>query len=441
MNTKKITGLLIAIFLTLQFAKNQTIYKFDFGTGKVAEGYILVTPSDAYTPEKGYGFDYSSNVLAIDSKGKDALLSDYISGDKPFYFSVSLPEGNYNIIITFGDKKGVSTSTVKCESRRLMLEKLTTQKGEFATRTFTVNLHTPKINDSLSVRLKPRELGYLNWDNKLTFEFSNERPCLCAMEIQKADNVTTLFLAGNSTVVDQDKEPWAAWGQMIPCFFKQGVSVANFAESGESLSSFISSRRLAKVLSLIKPGDYLFIEFGHNDQKQKGEGIGPWTSYKNNLIKFITETREKGGIPVLVTSMHRRNFDSTGHIINTLGDYPDAVRQTAKELNVPLIDLNAMSKILYEAWGPEDSKKAFVHYPANSFPGQDKALADNTHFSTYGAYQIAKCILEGIKANNLGLVPYIVDDFKGFDPSKPDPIANWNWPLSPMVSNVKPDGN
>ena len=117
------------------------------------------------------------------------------------------------------------------------------------------------------------------------------------------------------------------------------------------------------------------------------------------------------------------------------------VRQTAKEQDVPLIDLNAMSKILYEAWGPENSKKAFVHYPANTFPGQDKDLADNTHFNTYGAYEIAKCILEGIKEKKLGIAKYITNDFKGFDPAKPDPIESWNWPLSPIVSNVKPDGN
>ena len=141
---------------------------------------------------------------------------------------------------------------------------------------------------------------------------------------------------------------------MIPAFLiPSKVVVANYAESGEALNSFVSARRLEKVLSLMKTGDYLFVEFGHNDMKQKGEGIGAFTSYKKSLQFFISEIRKKGGIPVLVTSMHRRSFDSTGHIINTLLDYPEAVRQTAKEENVALIDLNAMSKTLYEAWGKQ----------------------------------------------------------------------------------------
>ena len=163
----------------------------------------------------------------------------------------------------------------------------------------------------------------------------------------------------------------------------------------------------------MKAGDYLFIEFGHNDQKQKGEGVGPFTTYKRDLKFFISEVKKKGGIPVLVTSMHRRNFDSTGHINNTLGDYPEAVRQTAKEENVALIDLNAMSKILYEAWGPERSVKAFVHYPANTFPGQEKKLEDNTHFNTYGAWQIAKCIRKGIIDAKLDIAKFLVKDIPG----------------------------
>lgn len=149
----------------------------------------------------------------------------------------------------------------------------------------------------------------------------------------------------------------------------------------------------------------------------------------------------KGGIPVLITSMHRRSFDTTGHIMNTLGDYPEAVRQTAREENVALIDLHAMSKILYEAWGETASLKAFVHYPANTFPGQEQALKDNTHFSTYGAYEIAKCIVKGIRDARLDLARYLVKEVPRFDPASPDDMATWYWPLSPLKSAVKPAGN
>ena len=191
----------------------------------------------------------------------------------------------------------------------------------------------------------------------------------------------------------------------------------------------------------MKAGDYLFIEFGHNDQKQKGEGIGPFTSYKTDLKYFINEARKKGGIPVLVTSMNRRSFDAEGYITNTLLDYPEAVRQAAKEEKVALIDLNAMSKIMYEAWGPQESIKAFVHYPANTFPSQPTKLEDNTHFNTFGAYEIARCIVQGIKDSKLPIAKYLKKNIATFDPAKPGSPEKWYWPQSILLAAEKPDGN
>ena len=191
----------------------------------------------------------------------------------------------------------------------------------------------------------------------------------------------------------------------------------------------------------MKPGDYLFIEFGHNDQKEKGVNDGAWKSYTEQLKFFVTETRKKGGIPVIVTPTSRRSFDSTGKLENTLGDYPDAARKLAAEMNIPLIDLNAMTKKLFEAMGPDRSKTAFVHYAANTFPGQTKAMADNTHFNTYGAYQIAKCVVEGIKQNKLGITKFLKDGLPVFDPAKPDAVNSWYWPWSPKSPVVIVQGN
>ena len=142
-----------------------------------------------------------------------------------------------------------------------------------------------------------------------------------------------------------------------------------------------------------------------------------------------------------MTSTNRRKFDDNGKIENTLEAYPDAMRQLAKKENVPLIDLNAMSKDLYEALGVEGSKKAFVHYPANTFPNQTEPLADNTHFNPYGAYELAKCVVQGILSQNLDLEKYVLDDFGKFDPSEPDPIESFLWPDSPSLELLKPDGN
>jgi lysophospholipase L1-like esterase len=418
----------------------KTSFKFDFGSGKAAKSYQKVTPDDIFNEDKGYGFDFDSKVNAVLRDDHKTLTGDYITSDKPFYFSVNVPEGNYKVTLTLGDIKGSSNITVRAESRRLMLEKLKTNNGAIKKVSFIVNIRKPEISNGGKVSLKPRELGKYDWDNKLSLEFNDTRPCVDAVEIEKVDDQITVYLAGNSTVVDQDDEPWCSWGQMITRFFKPGVAIADHAESGLSLGSFLGSHRLDKVLSIIKPGDYLFIEFGHNDQKEKGPQDGAFGSYTDRFKLFISKIREKSAIPVIVTSTSRRAFDNNGKVVNTLGDYPDAARKIAKEQNVPLIDLNLMTAKFYEALGLEDSKQAFVWYPANSFPNQPNDLADNTHFNNYGAYEIAKCIIEGIRSNHLNIEKFIIDA-PAFDPSHPDPVAAFSLPLSPKNSSVKPDGN
>jgi len=418
-----------------QFTKQ----KFAFGTAKAPSGYIGVNPQTRFNDTTGYGFDFDSKVNAVKRTGGSAIGSGFITADKAFYFSVNVPEGNYKVIVTLGDSKGTSETTVKAESRRLMLLDAKTKEGELKKYSFIVNIRKPQISTGGKVSLKLREFGKLDWDNKLTLEFNDAKPCVDAVELEKVDDQITVYLAGNSTVVDQDDEPWASWGQMIPRFFKPGVAIADHAESGLTLGSFLGSHRLDKVLSVIKPGDYLFIEFGHNDQKEKGPHDGAYGSYTDRFKLYISKIREKKAIPVIVTSTARRSFVD-GKTVNTLGDYPAAARKVAQEENVALIDLNEMTTRLYDALGEENSKKAFVHYPANTFPGQDKPLADNTHFNSYGAYELAKCVLEGVKSNHLGIDKYIIDD-PDFDPSHPDPVAQFHMPPSPKNSTIKPDGN
>jgi lysophospholipase L1-like esterase len=432
-----------AAILTSQ--AQQTSWKFDFGTDRTAKGYTVVTPNTKFSYETGYGFNQGSAVQAIGG-GDNELTGDYITSDKPFYFSVKLPDGNYDVKVILGSKNAPSATTVRAECRRLMLENVRTNAGGFVTKTFTVHVKDSLIRDAQQqengkVKLKPREYAYRHWDNLLTLEFNDSLPAVCAVEITLNKTATTVFLAGNSTVVDQSREPWAAWGQMIPRFFQPGVvAIANYAESGETMKAFAREQRLQKIWSLAKPGDYLFIEFTHNDKKPGGNHLDPFTTYKQTLKEWIAEARKRKMTPVLVTSMHRRNFDSTAHINNTLGDYPEAMRQTAKEENVALIDLNAMSKTLYEAWGPERSMKAFVHYPANTFPGQNEALADNTHFSPYGAYELAKCVTRGILNSGLPLAYSLYRNML-FDPAHPDPVERFYWPQSGFAESVKPDGN
>ena len=410
-------------------APERTSLKFDFGPGKVAPGYTQVLQTTTYSKALGYGFEPDSSVSCVDRGGRDALRSDLCRSDQPFFFSVALPEGNYNVTITFGDQNAETVTTVKAELRRLMLEEVHTAPGKFTTRTFAVNIRTPQISTGGEVKLKDREKTseLWAWDEKLTLEFNNNRPSVCAIKIREAD-VPTLFLLGDSTVCDQPLEPYNSWGQMLTSFFKPGIAVANHAESGESLRSSLGAKRLDKVLSLMRPGDYLFIQYGHNDEKEKGGGVGAFTTYKASLKHFVAEARERGGIPVLITPVQRRTFDAQGKITNSHGDYPAAVRQVATEENVPLIDLHAMSRKLYDAWGPEASPRAF-------------APNDGTHHNNYGSYELARCIVEGIKANKLGLMKYLVTDLGAFDPSHPDPVDNFKLPASPQRTLIKPPGS
>jgi lysophospholipase L1-like esterase len=422
----------------------KTNWKFDFGSGPLAPGYTKVLSTSAYTPEIGFGFEDGVQVTAVDRGTPDALRRDLITSDKPFLFSVAVPEGNYNVKVTLGDQTGVSNTTVKAEQRRLMLENVQTAPGKFETRSFTVNVHTAHITSGGQVGLKPGEKGpplAANWDEKLTLEFNGSKPSVAALEITPVEDVLQVFLAGDSTVTDGRREPWSAWGQMLPRFFKPEVAVANYAESGLTLGSFRAQKRLEKILSTLKTGDYVFIQFGHNDQKEKGEGVGPFTSYKANLKDYVTKVRAKGGLAVILTPMERRRWSRDGKPEQTLSDFAEAARQAGKEENVPVIDLNAMSLKLYEALGPEGSKKAFVFHAANTFPGQTEALADNTHFGNYGAYELARLVVEGVKTNVPALAKSLAEDAGSFDPSKPDPFESFKVPASPFAVSEKPDGS
>ncbi len=408
---------------------NTPALKFDFGPGKVKDGYKQVLPATAYTKELGYGFEPGARVTCAD-RGGDALRGDFCTSAAPFYFSVALPEGNYDVTVTFGDREGETASTVKAELRRLMLERVQTARGKFETRTFTVNVRTPQIPAGGAVKLKDRErtMEAWAWDEKLTLEFNNARPAVAAVEVRRNERAPTLFLLGDSTVCDQPREPYNSWGQMLTRFFRAGLAVANHAQSGESLRSSLGARRLDKVLSLIRPGDYVFIQFGHNDEKERGEGVGAFTTYKASLKRYVADARKKGATVAVITPMHRRTFDASGRITDSHGDYDDAVRQAAKELNAPLIDLHAMSKPFYEALGPEESKKAFA-------PG------DGTHHNNYGSYELARAVVEGIRAGRLGLSKHLSKDARPFDPARPDPVAAFKIPHSPLSTEAKPLGN
>lgn len=330
--------------------------------------------------------------------------------EHPNVFSVAVPEGNYKVTITLGDPRAAGDTTIYAELRRLMLEHAVTKPGARETRTFIVNVRRPEIPGGGLVHLKDRETTTETraWDDRLTLEFTGPHPAVAALDIERVA-LPTVYLLGDSTMCDQPLEPFNSWGQMITRFLKPDVAVANHAESGESLAGALAARRLDKIWSEIKNGDYLFVQFGHNDMKSTEAGALP--TFTDRMKRVVDEARRGGAIPVLVTSVSRRTFDADGKkITDSFKGYTQAVREIAREKSVPLIDLQSSSATFYEALGPERSHQAFA------------TMQEGTHHNDYGSYEIAKCVLNGIKDAKLGLAKYIVDDFKGFDPAKPDPI-------------------
>lgn len=415
--------------------------RFDFGSGPVAPGYVAVTPDSLFSRERGFGFETGAKLRAIDRGGPDPLRGDFITSETPFHFTARVPlEGNYLVTVTLGDAAGESRTTIKAELRRLMVESVATRLGETKTVRFVVNTRTPNIAavgdiKAGQVRLKaPRETTQeaWAWDDALTLEFGNSRPAVCGVEIEPIE-VPTIFLLGDSTVCDQSKEPYNSWGQMLPRWFQPTVAVANHGESGETYRDSIARRRLDKVLSLMRPGDWLLMQFGHNDQKQiAAKSGGPFTTYPAEIKRHVEGVRGRGGIPVILSPMERRGFDEYGKVRPSLRDYAEAARRTAEELGVAFIDLNALSRPLYEALGVERSALAFAA------PG---GTVDNTHHNNFGSYELAKCIVQALRDQKLPLAQYITADFTGLDPARPDDPATFAVPASGEFTHQRPLGD
>ena len=256
----------------------------------------------------------------------------------------------------------------------------------------------------------------------------------------------TIFMIGDSTMSNKSLtggNPERGWGHVLPGFFSEDIIVDNHAQNGRSSKSFIDEGRWDKVLALIKKGDYVFIQFGHNDEKPKADRhTDPGTTFDANLRKFVNETREKGGIPVLFNSIVRRNFgvaddkvvaqaiiqddirkginpdakrdasqtavsEKGDKLIDTHGAYLDSPRNVAKELNVPFVDMNKITHELVEGMGPEESKKLFMWVPANVVPAMPKGREDNTHLNVYGARVIAGLTVDAIASVVPELAKYV----------------------------------
>ena len=393
----------VAVLGAFAWADAAENYKFDFGEGPVAAGYTQVKANTKYSDSQGYGFE-SGTVSSVDRLWDDDLTTDFLTAKGDMVFSVALPQGNYEVTFILGDGENESETTVWAENRKLMLDRVTLAGGVFSRQTVSLRrMETKSMDGSVTMSIKDREKDYRTWDKKLTFVISGKAPAVAGIEIKRNDNVTTLWLCGNSTVVDQIMAPWAGWGQMAPGFFKSSLAIANYAESGLTASGFYSMKRLAKILAEVKKGDFVTVQFAHNDQKNQNDV----NNYEATLTKYANEIKAKGATPLFVTSTARQNETDPK---TAVGGLPERMRALGKKLGVTILDLNQHSITLGKALG--GNKEKMYMYTAS----------DKTHFCEYGAYELARANIEEIKAKVPELAKHLRDGHEAFDSSKPDPL-------------------
>lgn len=427
--------------------------KYNFSIIPIA-GYQSITPKSVYNTKQGFGFDFGFDSAVTYTAAKDGIEGKksvknpklaswtgdpfYLPTQQAFFFSVDVPRGNYQVTITLGNKDSAVTATIRAEQRRLMIENWQVPAGQSQARTIDVNRRSDTVaGTNTRIGITTREQTYVDLDGRLTIEFNGNRPVVQQMVITPVDTDITVYLAGNSTVVDQPQEPWSTWGVNFPRFFKSGVAISDQAESGLTSSSFIAQGRLNNINSTLKAGDYLFVEFGHNDMKSTA--ANKMDVFKSAVLQFIAVAKAKKATAVLVSPTARLSF-SGNTAANTLEAYPDSMKAIAKEQGVPFLDLNGLSSQFITALGPSNAAKAYTHFAANTVPGQTGALADNTHWNDYGGYELAKAMATAVKAQsaNFTFAKYLSDDYVNFLPTTPDPYASFQLPFSPFMGTFQP---
>lgn len=227
-----------------------------------------------------------------------------------------------------------------------------------------------------------------------------------------AQKKPTLFLIGDSTMANKenpDKNPEHGWGQVLDQFFTTGIEIQNHAMNGRSSKSFRTEGRWNTIEKQLKKGDFVIIQFGHNDQKVKDSTkfTNPYTQYRANLERYVKEARAKGAIPILMTSIVRRNFNENGVLVDTHKEYPLVVRLVADDLHVPFVDMQRLTEQLEVSYGPENSKKLHLHYKEGEEPYYPKGKDDDTHLSKQGADLVAQLAVYSLKSMKTGLEKFM----------------------------------
>ncbi len=365
----------------------------DFGNGATAPGATRIVAGPAYSKASRVGFVDPDQVTPVRRDGDDPLRSDLVRvGDTELV--VDLPDGDYTVGVIAGDPEAATDIAITAEQ---MAKVPATQKaaGEFLETEFDIALV----------------------DGQLNLDFAGAAANLAALTVtpqapREAGAEPTVFVTGDSTVQTYDDywAPQAGWGQMLGRFLSDGVTVDNHAIGGRSSKNFISQGRLDTVLRQIRPGDYLYVQFGHNDNSYGvDDRYAAPADYRNYLRTFVDGARQRGATPILVTPVSRRSFDSSGHANVSFPQYVEQARGLAEETGTPLVDLSASSRAYLDEIGPEAAKSVFLWVPAGVYPARPDGTQDDTHFQAYGAIQMARLVAQDTAALDVPLADEVVE--------------------------------
>ncbi|MDN4609414.1 rhamnogalacturonan lyase family protein [Arthrobacter burdickii] len=363
------------------------VLTFDFGPGAVAPGATRIAATTAYGPGSRAGFVDPSKVTATDRGTADANRSDFVTvGDTELV--VDLPNGDYTVALVAGDAAGATDVAIVAE-QMAKVQPTTRTAGQYLEMSFDIAVV----------------------DGQLNLDFAGTAANLNALTLtRQADRAQaptpTVWVTGDSTVQTyrSDVAPQAGWGQMIDRFLDDDVAVDNRAIGGRSSKNFISQGRLDEVLRGIKPGDYLFVQFGHNDNSYGvDDRFAAPADYYEYLRTYVDGARQRGATPVLVTPVSRRAFGPDGKAVVSFPAYVEAAQKLAAETGTPLVDLAASSRAYLDEIGAETAKSVYLHVPAGVYPSRPTGTVDDTHFQEYGAIQMARLVAGGIAALDIPL--------------------------------------
>ncbi|MGW0519595.1 rhamnogalacturonan acetylesterase [Crossiella sp. NPDC003009] len=328
-------------------------------------------------------------LVPVPAAAAPTALPPQCSGTAPIRCSFAVPPGNYEVTVQLGSPAKAASTSMSVETRRQVLNSVSTKAGQLVRTTATVNVRNPEG--------QPTGEGG-NGTPGLQLTFGGNAPAIGSLTVTAAKSPLVVYLAGDSTVCDQTTAPFAGWGQFLPARVRGGAVVANYADSGEGSSSFLANSALfPRMKPLIKSRDLVFIQLAHNDKDTTAE------VFRDNLAKLVNGVRERGGIPVLMTPPVRRLFEGSKlsswalHVNNKGVDLPAVIRALGRSANVPVLDLTAKSKALVEPLGQSASQRLYLTKEAN----------DNTHFSAHGAAETANLVVQGVRELNLSLAGYL----------------------------------